>query len=374
MSKVLESLLKSRLESIIEDLQIFPNHQFGFRRQHGTTEQIHRVISKIREDMEAKRYCSAVFLDVSQAFDKVWHTGLLYKLRLHLPTNYFCIIKSYLLGRHFKVKVQNELTPLFPINAGVPQGSVLAPLLYLIYTADLPSTPNATTATFADDTAIMVSNDNPGTASLLLQVNLDLIQNWLKKWRIKINEAKSTHVTFTNRKGNCPPVKLNNVQIPQSDDAKYLGMHIDRRLTWRKHIFTKRKQLGLKLHQLYWLTGRKSNLSTKNKLLIYKALLKPVWTYGIELWGSTANSNIEILERFQSKVLRTIVKAPWYVPNAIIARDLKVLPIKKEIKLRFEIYKKRLSNHPNTYAKELITQQAGRRLKRYHPHDSLLRF
>jgi hypothetical protein len=132
---------------------------------------------------------------------------------------------------------------------------------------------------------------------------------------MKVNETKSTHVTFTTRRATCPPVKISDVQLPHSDEVKYLGLHLNRRLAWRKHIFTKRKQLGLTLTKMHWLLGRKSQLSTTNKLLLYKTILKPILTYGIQLWGTASTSNIEILERFQSKVLRIIVDAPWYVPN-----------------------------------------------------------
>jgi hypothetical protein len=123
---------------------------------------------------------------------------------------------------------------------------------------------------------------------------------------MKANEAKSVQVTFTLNKLACPSVKLNNKQLPQADEVKYLGIHLDRRLTWRKHILTKRKHLDLKLRNLYLIIDRKSPLSLDNKLLVYKVILKPVWTYGIQLWGSASTSNLEILERFQSKVLRTI--------------------------------------------------------------------
>jgi hypothetical protein len=127
---------------------------------------------------------------------------------------------------------------------------------------------------------------------------------------MKVNETKSTHVTFTTRRATCPLVKINDVQLPQSDEVKYLGFHLDRRLTWHKHIFTRRKQLGLTLTKMHWLLGRKSQLPTTSKLLLYKTILKPIWTYGIQLWGTASTSNIEILERFQSKDLRMIVGAP----------------------------------------------------------------
>jgi hypothetical protein len=188
-----------------------------------------------------------------------------------------------------------------------------------------------TTATFADDTAILASDSDPAIASLNLQTHLNSIQTWLRTWRMQTNPLKSVHITFTTRSGKCPPVHMNDVQLPSADHVKYLGLHLDSKLTWRHHIFTKRKQLGLTLSKMNWLLGRRSHLSLPNKLLLYKSILKPIWTYGIQLWGTASLSNIEILERFQSKALRLIADAPWYVPNNYIRHDLQVPSIKEEI-------------------------------------------
>jgi hypothetical protein len=146
----------------------------------------------------------------------------------------------------------------------------------------------------------------------------------------KAGEYKSVHVTFTTREGTCPPVHINSEHLPQQD-VKYLGLHLDRRLTGRKHIFTKRKQLGMTLTKMHWLLGRQSKLSTSNKILIYKATLKPIWNYAVQLWGTASTSNIGILEGFQYKVLRTILEAPWYVSNTVICRDFQTPTIKEEI-------------------------------------------
>lgn len=375
LSKLFEKALVRRIKPILIANKLIPDHQFGFRDKHGTVEQIHRIIDVISKDFEQKRYCSAAFLDISQAFDKVWHIGLLYKLKLYLPHQIYMILKSYLQNRHFFVKIQDEQSTLNKIDAGVPQGSVLGPLLYLLFTADLPTSEKTSISTFADDTAVMASHSKANSASNHLQNHLYKIENWLSKWRIKANESKSIHVTFTMKKETCPPVTLNNHQLPQKNEAKYLGMHLDRRLTWKKHIFTKRKQLGLKFQKMYWLIGRDSKLNLENKVLLYKTILKPIWTYGIQLWGTASNSNIEILQRFQSKVLRNIVNAPWYVPNSIIQNDLKMISVREEIKNYSKKYEDRLSTHPNELAVNLLnTQNNVRRLKKFKPYDLSARF
>jgi hypothetical protein len=108
---------------VVEDNRLIPNHQFGFRQRHSTIEYTHRIVQRINEALENKQYCSAAFLDISQALDKVWHTGLLYKLRRSLLLNYFLILNFYLHSRRFRVKVETDCTELSSVNAGIPQGS-----------------------------------------------------------------------------------------------------------------------------------------------------------------------------------------------------------------------------------------------------------
>jgi hypothetical protein len=182
------------------------------------------------------------------------------------------------------------------------------------------------------------------------------------------------NVTFTLKRENCPTVTLNGNQIPQVEAAIYLGIYLDRRLTWPTHICAKRKQLGLKFLQTYRILGRRSELSIENKLLIYKTILKPIWTYGIPLWGTASNSNSEILQRHQNKVLRAIVNAPCYISNKVIHAELKVPTVREDMTKFIVKYRDKITTHPNEIASKLLEEEESRRLKRSKTTDLTIRF
>jgi hypothetical protein len=125
---------------------------------------------------------------------------------------------------------------------------------------------------------------------------------------------------------------------------------------------------------MYWLLGRSSRLSLPNKLLLYKYILKPIWTSGVQLWGTASTSNIEILEGFQSKALRIIVDESWYVPNNHIRRDLQMPSVKQEICRYSNQYSTRLTKHPNDQMLTLKEIPGNRRLRRHEPNDLNNRF
>ena len=131
-SKLYEKLLLKRLKPIIEEKHFLPNHQFGFRNHHSTIDHVHQITDIIEKSLEEKKVCSAIFLDVAQAFDKIWHEGLNYKYRILLLVQYSKLLESYISDRFFRVK-QEAYSELKKIQAGVPQGSVRISPLSLIY-------------------------------------------------------------------------------------------------------------------------------------------------------------------------------------------------------------------------------------------------
>lgn len=364
LSKLFEKLLLQKIMPFIQDNNIIPQHQFGFRAKHSTTEQVHRIVSFIRKSFEKKQYCTALFLDVAQAFDKVWHRGLIHKITSLLPTNVHLLLQNYITNREFVVKQKDFFSRHCKIDAGVPQGSVLGPILYVLYTSDMPTTSQTMTSTFADDTAILCTHTDPKVATSILQRHILETEVWLKNWRIKVNETKCVHITFTLRKETCPAVTINGQNIPQQNETKYLGIHLDRRLTWRNHIEKKVSNIKLKMKSLYWMLNSKSALPLEYKVLLYKAMLKPIWTYGIEMWGTATPSNIEKLQRVQSKALRIITGAPWYIKNANIHRDICIPRVADEIVRLSKKYLQKLEDHPNKLARNLLLDEGHTRLKK----------
>ena len=196
---------------------------------------MHRLINEIITVLENKEYCTALFMDIEKAFDKINHESLLQTIRKQFPEQIHQLIKSYLSSRTFVTKIKDTHSEVKDIKAGVPQGSVLGPILYTLYTANIPTTTNSAVLTFADDTVILVRHTNSETAVKLLQEHITKIEKWLQEKQIKANPNKCNHITFTLRKQIQPNILLNGTHITQTKQVKYLGLHLDTQLTRKQH-------------------------------------------------------------------------------------------------------------------------------------------
>jgi uncharacterized protein YeeX (DUF496 family) len=157
--------------------------------------------------------------------------------------------------------------------------------------------------------------------------------------------------------------------------AKYLGMTLDAKLRWKEHIKKKRDELNLKFKKMYWFLGRNSELSVHNKLTLYKQVIRPVWSYGIHLWGCASESNIQLIQRYQNKVLKCIVNAPWYVQNSDLHRDLGIETVTDIIAKFTKSHEKRLQDHMNIEASRLLNvNNITRQLKWKKPFELVTRY
>lgn len=349
LGKVLERLILTRLQKEVDDLGIIPDAQFGFRSQHSTTHQALRVVEMITSGFNTRKATGAVFLDISKAFDSVWHRGLVHKLLTKgVSLAMVQLIHSYLMRRTFQVKLRSCRSTQRGIEAGVPQGSVLSPLLFNIYVSDLPTTAGTTMAIYADDTAILTSSICPTLITRRLQEAADSLEDWYSDWRISVNPEKSAAVLFQKRRLQPHEhVTMFGRPIPWTNQAKYLGIVLDRSLTWRKHVEYVTAKTAALISALFPLLGRNSKLSLDNKLLLYKTSVRPVLTYASPVWGNAATSTIYRLQVLQNKVLRTITDSPWYVRNEHIRAQLQITTIMEYIRASAVTLELAMADHPN---------------------------
>jgi len=166
--------------------------------------------------------------------------------------------------------------------------------------------------------------------------------------------------------------KHNGDEPPQEQTNSCVGWNVD--ISPITVNFFKITFPRLLFQGMYWILGRKSELSLANKVLLYKSIRKRIWTYGIPFWGTASRSNIEILQRFQNKAVRTMVNAPWYVPNILLHTDLQLPTIREEITKFSANHRAKLLTHPNNFTSNLLTEQGPGRLKWYKPFDLTTRF
>lgn len=331
IGKTFERLLLHRLAPHAETH--LPLEQFGFRAGLGTELQALRLVEFIQEGFQRKEHCSAVFLDVSKAFDRVWHDGLVYKLsQIHIPKYLTLIISSFLTNRSFVICHNNHSSSSHPIHAGVPQGSVLSPLLYNIYTYDIPSPPHGFFGLFADDTVIVTRSRKAANAISHLQDSLDSLEDYFTSWKISINPQKSQATFFTKRRTTPRdrPI-INDTEIPWSPSSKYLGIQLDKSLTWKAHILAVKQKALISRRQLYPLLSSSSSLDLRTKRLLYTTILRPIITYGAAVWATASKTHFKTIETLQSKTLRIITGAPWYIRNVALRRDLQLPTLEDRI-------------------------------------------
>ena len=308
INKIIEKLMHSRLYNFLSIHNCIYDYQFGFRKNHSTNHALLNLTEEIREALDNNSFAAGVFVDLQKAFDTVDHTILLNKLNYYgirgITNNWF---KSYLSNRKQYVTINGFESEVAIMKYGVPQGSVLGPLLFIVYINDLHSAIKyCSIRHFADDTNLLITNKN--IKQLKKQLNLDLrnLNKWLKANKISLNASKTELLVFRhpNKKITYDlKLKINGKRLIPSKFVKYLGLIIDPHLNWRYHTDI----LASKLSRTIGMLCKIRHYVDYNTLRsIYYGIFSSLMTYGSQIWGQLQNKYVNRILKLQDKAVRII--------------------------------------------------------------------
>lgn len=312
-AKISESLVKNRLEWFLENSKLSSNSQFGFRKGMSTYDSLSILTTDIRVAAKSKEYLVAVFLDVSSAYDNVLLPILRNKLlQLSISVKMVRFISCLLTERKLIIRQQNYNSLRRHIWKGLPQGSVISPPLYSVYTFDLEQavSPFCQVLQYADDLALYVSSKSIHEAENQLNSALSYLEDWLTEHGLTISAHKSSTVIFT-KKRNIPNINIryNNEEIPQKTSVKFLGLWLDTRLTGVPHTESVLTKCGKNINILRSLSGVWWGSHPFSQMLLYNATIRSHFDYGTFLLEPANKSAFNRLSVCQSKCHRIILGA-----------------------------------------------------------------
>ena len=307
-SKIFETLIAGRLRNFLTKFDILYEYQFGFRPGHSTSLALLDSVDDILTNLDEGNLVAGIFIDLSKAFDSLDHTILLNKLYhygFRGPIHDW--LKSYLQDRVQLTFVNNISSSTQSITFGVPQGSVLGPLLFLLYINDIGNIPNLKykPKLYADDANIFVHSKNYQDLQLNCQNTLNLIYNWVLDNRLTLNIEKTCFMLFS------PPVSMpmpndfrlviNNAVIMRVENIKFLGVWLDNKLDWKYHL----KELYNSLNKYIGIFYKLSNFLPKNILkLLYYSIIHSKILYGIEVYANTYLTYLHDVIILNNRLLR----------------------------------------------------------------------
>ena len=284
-SKILEKLIFTSLYSHLIDNNLISNKQSGFIKGDSTINQLLSITHMIQSafDCDPPKEVRSIYLDISKAFDKVWHSGLIFKLRQNgIQGKMLNILSSFLSNRHQRTTLNGKTSQWRSIEAGVPQGSVLGPLLFLVYINDITDGLKSEVRIFADDTSLFVVVDDPVVSFNILSHDLKLIEKWAKQWKMSFNPditKPPIEITFStkNVKPHHPPLFFNGVLVDSVDNHKHIGLTLDKKLTFQEHVkeSIKKANKGIGIMRFMSKYVPRSTLET-----IYKSYVRSQLEYG----------------------------------------------------------------------------------------------
>jgi len=344
IGKVIEKCIDSRLNTFLHKNKLINKNQFGFRRGIGTEDALVRVANSIVQSFNNNSKCITVFLDLAKAFDTVPHHILLERLSHKgirgLPLNLF---KSYLENRMQQVRVGDSLSEFSPVGCGVPQGTVLGPVLFILYIDGIfDILPNDSAVCYADDTVLLIQEKTWHETYKKAESLISLLKEWFDYSLLSLNNEKSNFICYSMTKAGMPDTQK-SIRIHKSDcdyhracncdliiqsvkSAKYLGVWFDENLKWDCHTNYVCGKLRKLLYKFYIL---RQSLTKDCIIRVYRSLVESILTYGLSVWGAATKQTMQPLEVTQKRVLKIALFKDKRFSSDNLFQEAKVLNLHK---------------------------------------------
>jgi hypothetical protein len=350
--KVLEIVLQKQILEYLKENSILYDLQSGFRENHSCESAIQYILESWRKMAEEGKVTIAVFLDFKRAFETIDRELLLQKLEKYgFSKESVTLLRSFLTDRKQYVFVNGKKSEEINVDIGVPQGSVLGPLLFILYINDLPlQLKRVLVKIFADDTMLSVSHKNYAAAATILNQELEIVTAWLKMNKVKLNASKSKFMVIAQSKNKLTSIQgeveshqieIDNEPLERVLVFKYLGVMIDCCLKFEDHVSYVIKKAGKKISYL----GRLRNkLSTSTKKLIYNSIVAPHFDYCATVFWQTNEENLQKLQKLQNIAMRHILNCKRRTSTNHMLRELGWLDMRKKLELSVLVMVKKIVN------------------------------
>ena len=328
IGKLLERIVQEHIFEYLMHNGLLTVNQSGFIRKDSTVYQLLTIYDDICKSLDNQEVTQAIFFDISKAFERVWHRGLLRKLYgIGIRNDIFSWLKDYLKDRTQAVTIKGEISSYLNISSGVPQGSVLGPTLFLIYINDIVNDINSIIKLFADDTSMYLSLNDANERTVRLNQDLKLIDEWAKKWKVDFNPTKTDLLTITNKLNpETQPLIFGDVILTETSKHKHLGIFLQIDCKWEAHIqylLTKSR-----IHVAY-LKSNKYKLSRKTLEIMYKSYILPHFDYCDALWDNCTEALSDELENLNLDAIRTVLGAVRGTSHHKLYSESGLLPLKE---------------------------------------------
>lgn len=304
-SKILEKIIFKYLYNFIHDNNILTDHQSGFRNKDSTINQLLLIYDEIVKNLDKGKDVRFIFCDVSKAFDRVWHKGLLYKLRKYgIKGNLYNWFNSYLTDRKQRVGINGYYSSWNTINAGVPQGSILGPFLFLLFVNDIVDVVANKIKLFADDTCLYCIVDDEISAAESLNQDLEYLNQWANDWGVTFNSDKTKSMYFTRKTNiDVTPLHMNNIPLDNISKHKHLGLNLSSNAKWADHIQDIYARACKRINIMRYL---KNKIDRQSLEKLYIGFIRPILEYGNIIWDNCSKEQSDLIESIQLDAARIV--------------------------------------------------------------------